>query len=117
MSLGLLEKVGGGGGTHRALGGVHWRQWPGQVKGCRGDDTGGPRCCAEKLFGWDGSCEARAPTGRVLQELTCLSRNRQTLLPGCGQHSGQLVALMCVGAGNLVAGNDTLGARRKCQFD
>lgn len=55
--------------------------------------------------------------GRVLQELTCLSRNRQTLLPGCGQHSGQLVALMCVGAGNLVAGNDTLGARRKCQFD
>lgn len=52
MSLGLLEKVGGGGGTHRALGGVHWRQWPGQVKGCRGDRWTPLLCREIVLLGW-----------------------------------------------------------------
>lgn len=50
----------------------------------------------------------RSPTGRVLWKLTCLSRNRQTRLPGCGQQSGQLVALMYVGTGGGVVGGTWL---------
>lgn len=52
-----------------------------------------------------------------LEANLCLSGNRQALLPGCGQQSGQLVALMCVGVGTWFAGNDIPGARHKCQFD
>lgn len=85
-------------------------------------DTGEPHFCAEEF------CFAAVePVNRghplvvfFRNQPACLGTDSRTeeqiLLPGCGQQSGLLVALMCVRVGNWIAGNGTVGARHKCQF-
>lgn len=81
-------------------------------------DTGGSCFCADEVcFAGVDPVQRGCPLAVFLEANLCLSGNRQALLPGCGQQSGQLVALMCVGVGTWFAGNDIPGARHKCQFD